>query len=199
MHFRRTALLFALLAVAAAPALTAAQGASAAGPNRFGLLIGVEDESGPAALQLRGDLEFAQQRLSPAVTFSIVASMGYSRFHDEVTDLFAGETVEATTHILRFAPAARFSFGAHPVFRPYVDGSLGLYWASTSVEFTDLTFGDQFSASDSEVSVFMRFAAGASFQVSPAFSLGAEIGFMPYLGDLDATTTSLLASATFRM
>ena len=82
-----------------------------------------------------------------------------------------------------------------------MDGALGLYWASTSVEIQDLTLPppNSVSASDSEVSVFMRLAAGAEFQVTPALALGAEVGFMPYFGDLDRTTTSLLASATFRM
>ena len=204
MLVRRLALVVALAALA--PGLArAAQGASPSAGSRVAVLVGVEDEDGPAALQLRGDLEFTQQRLTPAVTLSLVGSLGYSRFHDEATvaDPFFGPVLhqEATTHVLRFAPAARFSFGSHPVFRPYVDGSLGLYWASWSFEETDYTFAPPatFTASDSEVSVFMRFAAGAQFQLSPALALGAEIGFMPYFGDFDATTTSLLASATFRM
>ena len=198
MAFRRIALLFAVAALA--PGLArAAQGAPPSASNRVGVLVGIEDEDGPAGLQLRGDLEFSQQRLSPAVTLSVVGSLGYSYFHDDYTDFFLTEKWESSTHVLRFAPAARFSFGSSPIFRPYLDGSLGLYWASTSVEITDLTFGVRQSVSDSEVSLFFRFAAGATFQVSPGLALGAEIGFMPYLGDFDATTTSLLASATFRM
>ena len=198
MAFRRTALLFAL-AVLSPGLARAAQGAPPAGTNRVGVLLGVEDEDGPAGLQLRGDLELSQQRLTPTVTLSLVGSIGYSYFHDDFTDFFLTERWETSSHVLRFAPAARFSFGSHPVFRPYVDGGLGVYWASTTVEITDLTFGVRQSASDSEVSLFFRFAAGATFQVSPGLALGAEIGLTPYLGDLDATTTSLLASATFRM
>ena len=140
MAFRRIALLFAVAALA--PGLArAAQGAPPSASNRVGVLVGIEDEDGPAGLQLRGDLEFSQQRLSPAVTLSIVGSLGYSYFHDDYTDFFLTEKWESSTHVLRFAPAARFSFGSSPVFRPYLDGSLGLYWASTSVEITDLTFG----------------------------------------------------------
>lgn len=199
MLVRRSAFVLALAALTVSPAAALAQGAPRAGAMQFGLLAGIEDEDGPAGFQLRGDLEFSHQRLSPAVTLSFVGSLGYSRFHDEITDFFVGERWEATTNVLRFAPTARFAFGAHPVFRPYLDASAGLYYASGEIEYTDLTFGDRFSVSDDEVSVFLRLAAGVSFQVAPTFALGAELGLMPYFGDLDLTSTSLLASATFRL
>jgi hypothetical protein len=196
MSFHRS---FASLALVLAALVAPARAAAQRPAPTASVLLGIEDEDGPAGFQLRGDVELARQQLSPAVTLSWVGTLGYSRFHEEVTSLFAAERVEATTHILRLAPAARFSFGSHPVFRPYVDGAIGLYYASSTVELTDLDFGEQLEISDDEVSVFLRVAGGASFQLTPAFALGVELGFIPYLGDLDATTTSVLAAATFRL
>ncbi|HET8541909.1 MAG TPA: outer membrane beta-barrel protein [Anaeromyxobacter sp.] len=198
---------FALaFAAALAPALAGAQPAAARGPNQWSVLVGIEDGPGDSGMQLRADLEFPQRRLSPVVGFAIVGSIGYSRFNEsgEYIEPFSQirESWDNTLNLLKFSGSARFTFGTSSSFRPYADAGLGVYYAGLSVSSTVeippyAPVTDE--VSDSEVSLFMRLAGGVSFQVSPGFSLGAELGFTPYFGDLDETFTSLLASATFRM
>jgi len=204
MHVRLAASALALAALLA-PASAAAQqegGPAPRGPSRWALLLGVEDGEGPAGLQLRADLEFPQRPLAPGVAFSVVGSLGYSRFHDEQTELFTGNQYEASSSVLRGSAAARLAFGRHPAFRPYVDAGLGLYYGSWNLEVRELVLGTWYTSrvDDSEVGLFMRLAAGATFQVNPSLALGAELGFTPYLGDqANETTTSALVSATFRL
>lgn len=205
MYVRLASFVLALAALSL-PARAAAQPAPARGPNQWSVLVGIEDGPGDSGMQLRADLEFPQQRLSPVVGLSIVGSIGYTRFSEsgEYYDPFSGVTErwDSSLNLLKFSGSARFTFGSSSAFRPYADAGLGVYYAGASVSstvemppFAPVT--DE--ASDSEVSLFMRLAGGVSFQVSPGFSLGAELGFAPYFGDIDETLTSLLASATFRM
>jgi hypothetical protein len=202
MYVRRAALVLALALAALAPGRApAAPPAPASGtPGRWALLVGLEDGDGDAGLQLRGDLEFPQRPLSPMVGFSIVGSLGYSRFHDEWTDPWWDERWETSANVLKFMGAARFSFGQSWI-RPYADAGIGLYYGSWEYEWQELSYPYYgYSDDDSELGVVLRFAAGATFQLSPTFALGGELGFTPYLGDdADDTTTSLLLSATFRL
>jgi hypothetical protein len=201
MHARRVRLLLALaLALAAAPPTArAAQPAYQGGPGRWALLLGIEDGDGDAGLQLRGDLEFPQRALSPNVGFSIVGSLGFSRWSDGATDLFTGQSVDASLSLFKFLGSARFTFGRGTI-RPYADAGLGLYYASWHAHYVDPPSGVNVSRSDGEVGLAMRFAGGVTFDVSPTFALGGELGFNPYFGDApDDTFTSLLFSATFRM
>jgi opacity protein-like surface antigen len=204
MYVRRASLVLAVtlaaLALAPAPA-AAAQPAPAAssGPKQWALLLGVEDGPGDAGIQLRGDLEFPLRPLSPVVGFSIVGSLGFSRFTDGYTDWYTGESVDASLNLFKMYGSARFTFG-HGAVRPYADAGLGLYYASWSWDYRDPFTGYGYGADDSDIGVGMRFAGGVTFQVSPGFALGAELGFNPYFGDApDDTYTSLMASATFRM
>lgn len=212
MTVRRSALALALVAAAALlPASPArAQGRA---PVRGAALLGFEDGDGPAGLALRVDGELVQRPLSPTVGFSIVGSLGYTRFSDDggAYDPFNDIDArwEASLGILKFVPAARFTFGRSPTLRPYADAGLGLYYASSHFEGSQVVtdpfvppyvFNVPFEVDDSEVGIMLRFAAGLAFEVSPGFSLGAEVGLTPYLGDLgDDTTLSLLLGAQMRL
>ncbi len=210
MHVRRTtlALAVALSALALAPArASAAQSAAASsGPNRWALLLGFEDFGGDAGLQLRGDLEFAQRPLAPAVGLSIVGSLAYSHWGDSHGyDPYYGRGWEWSANLLKASGSARFSFGRSSFVRPYADVGVGLYYASTSGTSGyayDPYYGGWYAVdyNDSNVGFLLRIAGGVTFQLTPAFALGAELGVHPYLGDFpNDTSTSLMASATFRM
>ena len=200
MYVRRAFVVLAFaLAAFAAPAL-AAQPAAPRGANEWALSVGMEDGDGPAGLQLRGDLEFPMRPLSPVVGFSIVGSLGYSHFSDGYTDWYTGESVDASNNVFRFMAAARFTFGHSSAVKPYADAGLGFYYASWGWKYHDPLTGYTTSADDSEVGLVLRLAGGVTFPISPTFGLGVELGFMPYLGDAaNDTTTSLMATATFRM
>ncbi len=210
MYVRRAyfVLAVALAALAALPA-RAAQPGSGLGGSQWSVLVGLEDGAGDSGLQLRGDLEFPMSRLAPAVAFAIVGSVGYSRFGQSggYYDAISGidSRWDTSTNLLRFMGSARFTFGNFRNVRPYADAGLGIYyagWSGSESVYLGYPYYQNVKQdfSDSDIGVVMRFAGGVSFQVSPAFALGIELGFQPYLGDVpDDTFTSLMASATFRM
>lgn len=200
MYVRRAyfVLVAALAALSASPARAAGAQPASRATNQWGVLVGIED-FGDSGIQLRGDLELPQRALSPDVGFSIVPSLGFSRFTDDYTDPFAGLEVDQSLNLFRGMAAARFNFGHSSMFKPYADAGLGVYIASYSYKYRDTFSGFNSSESQSEFGLVMRFAGGVGFQLSPGFTLGAEIGFMPYIGDgPDDTSTNLLFSATFR-
>ncbi len=200
MYVRRAPFALALaLALAPLARAAAAQPAPSGGGNQWAVLLGIEDGAGDTALQLRGDLEFAQRPLSSMVGLSVVGSLGYAHFSRGYTD-FAGDSVSSSLDLLKIVPAARFSLFAAPSFRLYGDAGLGLYYGSASVKYRDALGNVYASGSDSSVGIMMRLAVGAQLRVTPAFSLGAELGFSPYFANVpDDTFTSLLFSAAFRM
>jgi opacity protein-like surface antigen len=205
MHAGRPSLALALaLAAAAALALPGLASAQArrpaatspgmAGPQ-LGLLIGFEDGNGDTGLALRVDGDWPLQALSPQVRMSFLGSVGLSRW-DFNQGFFAD--VDSTLTIFKLTPALRFSFGNNATIRPYADAGLGVHYASFSIRARD-QFGNTFSDSRSDVSLHMRFAGGILFHVSPGFSLGGEIDFTPYFGDVDDDTFSLLFALQFRL
>jgi hypothetical protein len=198
---------FAVLAatLAAPPAL--AQGRA---PMNGAVLLGFEDGDFDAGLSLRGDLELVQKPLAPNVGFSIVGSLGFARFGEEggyYAPPFVDERWEMATNVLKIVPAARLTFGRSQAFRPYVDGGIGVYYASWTMESREVVDFDLYGNpiyrdvefDDSEFSLMMRLAAGLQFQVSPGFSLGGELSINPYFGDYDDTTFGLMVGASFRM
>lgn len=208
MYARRACFVLAALA-ALAPAVTAAQATTARGGNRWSVLVGIEDGPGDSGLQLRGDLEFSRRRLSPVVQLGFVGQVGFTRFsengggYNPLTGI--DDSWDTSLNLLKFSGSARFLFGNSPTIHPYADAGLGLYYASVSgsqTVYLGYPYYDYVKQSwdDSDIGLFMRLAGGVSFQVSPGFDLGVEVGFQPYFGDYpDDTLTSLLASATFRM
>lgn len=198
MHAGRPslALALALAAALALPGLASAQarrpaGASpGAGGPQLGLLVGFEDGDGDTGLALRVDGEWPLQVLSPQIRMSLVGSVGLSRW--DFNSGFFSE-IDTTLTIFKLTPALRFSFGNNPTIRPYGDIGLGVHYASLSFSAPGI------SDSDSDVSIHMRFAGGILFHLSPAFSLGGEIDFTPYFGEVNDSTVSLLFSAQFRL
>lgn len=209
MYVRRAhfvlATALAALALAPAGAAAASQGGASSGANRWALLVGFEDFGGDAGLQLRGDLDFVQRPLAPAVGLSIVGSLAYSHWGDSHGyDPYYGRGWKWSANLVKAMGSARFTFGRSSFVRPYADLGLGLYWAGTSGTAGyayDPAFGwYAVDYSDSSVGFLLRLAGGVTFQLSPAFALGVELGLHPYLGDFPSdTSTSLMASATFRM
>jgi opacity protein-like surface antigen len=189
MHVRTISLAALLLSLPVAAAAAPAR-APAGGGTEIGAFIGLEDGDGDTGFSLRLDGEFPYSALNPDVRLSFVGSVGWSRWDFDTG--FGG--ADASLNILKFVPAARFSFGRSPTLRPYADAGIGLYYARQSVDIPG--FG---SDSSSDVSILMRFAGGLQFQLSPTMSLGAEIGLTPYFGDVDDTTFSLMFGAMFRM
>jgi hypothetical protein len=207
MDFRRLTFLVLSALASASPRGARADDGLVPAPapsSLLAVLAGAEWYSGDpgiTAFSIRGDLEFAQRRLSGATTLSMVGSLGYSHLEGEVTDWFDfldGEALGSTVHLLRLSLGARFKFGESLVFRPYLDGSVGAALPFVSVEYTSGLTGEHYSAWDAGLGLSLRVAAGATAQVSPGFALGAEVGLEPYLAG-GFGPLSLLASATFRM
>src|SRR5512138_2463076 len=126
MNVRRPSLLLALAAAAALalPGTASAQARRpAAGGTGFGILIGFEDSKYDNGLALRLDGEIPLQALSPIVRMSLVGSLGYTRFSFN-PGFFTNES--ETLNIFKVTPALRFSFGNHPMLRPYADAGVGL-------------------------------------------------------------------------
>jgi opacity protein-like surface antigen len=198
-----------ILAIAAAsslalPGLASAQSRRSAPPaasrassgTQLGLLLGFEDGRGDTGLALRVDGEWYWQALSPQVRLSFVGSVGYSRWSYNAGFF---QTPESTLGIFKLTPALRFSFGNNPTIRPYGDAGIGLHYASFSIKERDPFTGAVFTASDSDVSVHLRFAGGVLFHVSPGLSLGGEVDFTPYFGSVDDNTFALMFVLAFRM
>jgi hypothetical protein len=194
MYVRSTLALLAAVALAL-PGAASAQVRSGRTGTALGLLLGFEDGNGDTGLALRVDGEFPLQALSPQVRLSMVGSVGYSRWTYNA-GFFTDR--DNTLGILKFTPAVRFSFGQHPLLRPYADAGLGLHYARFTVRFPD-GFGGVDSRSESDIGVHMRFAGGLLFQVTPGFSLGGELDLIPYFGDVDDNTFGLLFHASFRL
>jgi outer membrane protein with beta-barrel domain len=199
MNVRRPSLLLAL-AAAAALALPASASAQArrpagAGGTAFGILIGFEDSKYDNGLALRLDGEIPLQSMSPVVRLSLVGSLGYTRFSFNPGGFFGTES--ETLNIFKVTPALRFSFGNHPLLRPYADAGIGLHYARLSVPCIN-QFGNIDTCSDSDVSAHLRFAGGLVFQVSPGLGLGAEIDLTPYFGKVDDNTFALMFVLAFR-
>ncbi len=199
MHVRRVSFALVLAALAAVPALSRAQtGASGrGGPMQLGALIGFEDSDGPSGLALRFDGILDQKPLSPVVGLSLVFSVGYSRWHDELKDFF-GTGWEATTDLFKFVPAARFTFG-HSMLRPYADAGVGLYHARAETSFVNGTFGVTSRFTGSDTGVMFRFGGGVELAIAPSMSLGGELGLNSYLGDIDDSTFTAMFLMAFRL
>lgn len=195
MYVRRTSLALLAAAALALPGAASAQARSTATGTALGLLVGFEDGNGDTGLALRLDGEFPLQALSPQVRLSAVGSVGYSRWTYD-PGFFSDR--DNTLGIFKLTPAVRFSFGQSHQFRPYADAGLGLHYARFTVRFPN-GFGGFESRSESDIGLHMRFAGGLLFQLSPGFSLGAEIDLIPYFGDVDDNTFGLLFHASFRM
>jgi outer membrane protein with beta-barrel domain len=199
MNARRPSLLLAFVAAAAValPSLASAQARRPAGGgfSGFGILIGFEDSKYDNGLALRLDGEIPLQALSPVVRMSLVGSLGYTRFSFNPGGFFGTES--ETLNIFKVTPALRFTFGNHPMIRPYADAGIGLHYARLSVPCFD-QFGNLGTCSDSDVSAHLRFAGGLTFQISPGLGLGAEVDLIPYFGKVDDNTFSLLFVLAFR-
>lgn len=205
---RRFAVTLAALALSLAASPALAQGR----PSFFGTaLLGFEDGEGDAGVSLRFDGELVQRPLAPGVGFSIVGSIGFTRFSEDYTSYDPYYDVELgaewAANVFKIVPAARLTFGRSANLHPYVDAGLGLYYASVSATQTAVVGTSTYpyyriveaEGSDSETSLMMRFAAGLTFDVSPTFALGGELGFNPYFGDVDDTMLSLMLAARFRL
>jgi len=145
-------------------------------------------------LQLRVDGVMPFRRLSPQVELSWVGSIGYSYLtHSESA---FGATAKATANVLKFVPAARFTFPVNPQVSFYGDAGLGLYWASVSTKVTD-PFGGTASASDSDVGFMFRFGVGGFYKLNPKLQLGVGLYVDPMFGSYDDTTWTIMAGALF--
>ncbi len=199
MYVRSVPLAFAIAAaiVLAGPSSASAQARRPIGSTtaQIGPLIGFEDSKYDTGLALRFDGEFPFEALSPAVRLSFVGSVGYTHFNSSA-GFFAGSN--ETLNIFKLTPAARFSFGQSPVFRPYADAGIGLHYARISAPCGVDQFGNVVDCSDSDVSLHFRFAGGLLYQVNPGLGLGAEVDMIPYFGKVDDNTFSLLFTLAFR-
>jgi opacity protein-like surface antigen len=184
-------------AAPAKPAARPAARSSSGGSQLQGLSIGgfvgfeTDDLSG---LSLRVDGELPLTALAPQVNLSGVGSIGYSRLTDDL-----GFGLNATANILKFIPAARFTFPLNPQFSLFGDAGLGLYYASTTVEFVNPITGGKASVDDSEFSLMMRIGGGAWYQVNEQTRIGAMVEFNPYFGDFDQNTFLIEVGAMFRL
>ncbi len=194
-----------------APAPAPVQDQGSGSPIRLGALLGFESVDLSTGVSLRADAEFPLQRLAPMVALSLVGSIGYSHFADDggTYDAYWGydSRWEQSLGILKIIPTARFTFGQMQRLRPYADAGLGIYhasWTSTwREELWDPYYGYYWaerSVDDSQVGIVLKFAGGINFDVTPRFSIGGELGFTPYLGDLaDGSGFFTLVAAQFRL
>jgi hypothetical protein len=210
MHVRRLPLAVAavLSALALAPSRAdAAPQAAYAGRNQWSLLLGFEDGGGATGLAVRGDLEFVQRRLAPAVGLSIVGSLGYTRFSRDGGNwnYYYGydDRWDWSINLLKVSGTGRLNFGNSAFVHPYAEAGLGVYYAGLSGTHVvyDPYWGDYIRQDydDSEASLLLRLGGGVSFQVSPGFALGVDAGVQSYAGDIADNSFALMGSATFRM
>ncbi len=202
MH-ARSPFAVALVALLAGPAAAHAQSKAAAAPAKaapatpttttapgyaIGGWIGYEggDLSG---LQIRGDFIMPFQRLTPQIDLSFVGSIGYSYLtHSEFG-------VDTTGNVLKFVPAARFTYPVNPVISVYGDAGLGLYWSSVSFDYGGIIP----NSSTSDVGFMLRFGLGGFYRLSPALQLGVSFYVDPMFGGYDDTTFSILGGVTYRL
>jgi hypothetical protein len=202
--FVRSLLAVAVAALLAGPAhaqtkkttttKAAAPAASTAPAKQFLLGGWIGYEMGDLdGLQLRVDGEMPFMKLAPKVELSFVGSVGYSYLAAD--EGFAGVEVDLSAHVLKFVPAARFTFPVAPQFKLFADAGLGLYYASWSAD-SNVSF---YEYDDSTLGFMLRLGGGGMFQVNPAVSLGASFMIDPMFGDYDDTTFTILAGAMFRL
>jgi hypothetical protein len=210
MYVRRVhfVLAAALAALALAPLrASAAPQAASSGRNQWGILVGLEDGNGTTGFALRGDLEFMQRRIAPAVGFSLVGELGYTYFGRDGGgwNYYYGynDRWDWSMNVLKFTGAGRFNFGNSSFVHPYAEAGIGVYYAglSGSRVVWDPYWGDYVGQdySDSEVSLLLRIGGGVTFQVSPGFALGVDVGVHSYAGSLADNTFGLMGQATWRM
>jgi opacity protein-like surface antigen len=196
------ALALAALLVPAVALAAPARGAAPAASSRSGIQgrsvggVGGYETADLSGLALRVDGEMPFRALSPQLDLSFVGSIGYSRLTDSEGGF--GFEFDTTANILKFIPAARFSFAVNPQFTLFGDAGLGLYYASLEVETTDPFFGTV-SVDDSEFSIMMRLGVGAWYHLNDQTRIGAMLELDPYFGDFDQTTFNILGGAMFRL
>lgn len=192
----RRRLLPLALAAAALPALSRAQTGAGSRPIG-GALLGVESANG-GGLALRLDASFPQRPLGPGVGLAIVGSVGYAHLSDEQVYFF-NQQWRSSVDVFRLAPAVRFTFGSSPSLRPYADAGLGLYFASTNVDYYDYPSGVPIASDHrTDTGLFLRLAGGLMVEVSPTVSLGGEVGATPASGSLDSGFYAM-AALSFRL
>ena len=144
-----------------------------------------------SGLQLRAEGSMPYRKLTPEIQLSFVGSIGYSYLTD------SGNGIDITDNVLKFVPAARFTYGLNPQIDLFGDAGLGLYYAHRKAEAT--FFGVTQSASDSTTGFMLRFGVGGFYKLNPSTNLGVSLYLDPMFGDYDDTTFSILAGATFRI
>jgi Outer membrane protein beta-barrel domain len=201
-------ILIAALFAALLPVAASAQSrgvASTSSPGTSGsFLLGMEDFSGDTGLALRFDGVMDVKYLAPKVKLSGVVSLGFMHWGDSASYSYGlgTEQVESSLNIFKLVPAARFTFDIAPSFDLYADAGLGFYYARANAKDTITVPGyitQVTEGSGSDTGIMMRFAGGATFNVSPSFKLGAELGLNPYFGDISDNSFTLMALAQFRM
>ncbi len=166
-------------------ATTEATTASSTGSSRalsVGGLVGAElgDLDGFA---LRMDGEIAIIPLSPKVSLSGVASVGYSRLSEDVP------VFDISWNMFKVIPAARLTIPAAPQISLYGDAGIGFYYGSFTSKWSAL--GVSYETTDSKTGVMMRFGVGGLYELNPKLRLSGEISVHPYLGDAEATSWTL--------
>ncbi len=142
------------------------------------------------ALRVDGEMPF--QMLAPKVALSFVGSLGYTRFSQDVP--FG----DSSTNIVKLVPAARFTIPLAPELDVYGDGGLGLYYFSSSID-QNLPFVGRQEFSDSGIGFMLRLAAGGFYKVNPKLKIGAELGLLPYFGDVDTTEFTIMGGVMFAL
>src|SRR5690242_16861350 len=176
------ALFAALLPAAASAQSRGVASTTSVSPGMSGsLLLGMEDFSGDTGLALRFDGVMDVKYLAPKVKLSGVVSLGFMHWGDSASYSYGlgTEKVESSLNIFKLVPAARFTFDIAPQFDLYADAGLGFYYARAGLKDTITVPGYVTQVNEgngSDTGIMMRFAGGATFNVSPAFKLGAEIG-----------------------
>ena len=209
MNLRRislaAALALALPVLASAQSRTSAPRAASAGSGLgVGVLLGMEAFDGNTGFALRADGVMDSKWIAPKVLLSGVMSVGYTRFSDGYSnyDAFTGARVDYdwSENIIKFVPAARFTFDVAPQFGLYADAGIGLYFATYNQTQRSNVYGIPNQDYDnSAFGVAMRLGGGAFFKVADGVRLGGEIALNPYFGDYADSSFSLMALAQFRL
>lgn len=206
MNLRRislaAAIALALPVLASAQSRTAPRAAPAGSGLGMGVLLGMEAFDGNTGFALRADGVMDSKWIAPKVLLSGVMSVGYTRFSDGYSNYYAGGQVDYdwSENIIKFVPAARFTFDVAPQFGLYADAGIGLYFATYSQTQRSNMYGVPNQDYDnSAFGVAMRLGGGAFFKVSDGVRLGGEIALNPYFGDYADSSFSLMALAQFRL
>ncbi len=166
---------------------------------RIGVGIGSESAHPYRGVGLRIDLELPGDMLGRKGGYAWVVSGGYSHMSRTFSDPWYDEVEKWRVDVFKIVPAFRLFVEPSPRLRFYGDAGLGIYMATYGYEWSANYDPYERTVEFDDTSALLRFAVGGSFALKPGFSLGGDVGFTSYLGDLSDSTFNGLVTLMWKL